>query len=158
MASTFRMTMGMRKKTKDVPVFYKQDGKRFPLTRTVKLNINTTYNVIIALEPPRLLERVIIQGDPLTPKVLEDTDNKSVFLQEWSSEAVDYSTSGKRSDITFIIEFQESVTMKTTLQCKFYKEKEKDHSHWGTRLNGIEYLCRVPEGSTYAEILEERFL
>jgi len=158
MASTFRMTMGMRKKNKDIPVFYKQDGKRFPLTRTVKLNVNTTYNVIIALEPPRSLERVIIQGDPLTPKLLEETNNKSVFLQEWSSEAVDFSHQGKRQDITFIIEFQESVTMKIVLQCKFYKEKEKDHSRWGTRLTGVEYLCRVPEGSTYAEILEERFL
>ncbi|CAI9722459.1 Hypothetical predicted protein [Octopus vulgaris] len=158
MAATFRMTVGMRKRHKDVPVFFKQDGKRFPLSKTVKLNVNTPYNVIIALEPPRLLERVIIHGDPLTPKLLEGNSSKSVFLQEWSSESADFSPSGKRTDITFIIEFQESITMKTTLQCKFYKQKEKDHCLWGTRLNGIEYLCRIPEGSTYAEIMEEQYL
>eukprot|EP00106_Octopus_bimaculoides_P002755 XP_014770197.1 PREDICTED: CB1 cannabinoid receptor-interacting protein 1-like [Octopus bimaculoides] len=104
MAATFRMTVGMRKRHKDVPVFFKQDGKRFPLSKTVKLNVNTPYNVIIALEPPRLLERVIIHGDPLTPKLLEGNSSKSVFLQEWSSESADFSPSGKRTDITFIIE------------------------------------------------------
>ena len=47
--------------------------------------------------------------------------------------------------------------LKLNLQCKFYRESERDHVVWGDIVNYIEYECRMPEGSSFADITKEIF-
>ena len=48
--------------------------------------------------------------------------------------------------------------MKTQIQCKFYNEKEDEHSKWGNKLTSIEYDCQVSEGHTFVNVNKERYL
>ena len=47
--------------------------------------------------------------------------------------------------------------MKVILQCKLYKEEDKQHAHWGDSFHCIEYECKIPDGSTYIDVLKETF-
>ena len=49
----------------------------------------------------------------------------------------------------------EGATLKVNLQVKFYSEKEKEHSHWGSMVNNLDWECKRLEGAGFIDILSD---
>ena len=48
----FKIAVHITKEEDSSPVFFKVDGERFKETRTLKLQIDTTYKVVLEIRPP----------------------------------------------------------------------------------------------------------
>ena len=51
MANNFKLVLEIQRKDTSEPVSHKIDGQRFDHTNTVKLNVNTFYNVSVTFRP-----------------------------------------------------------------------------------------------------------
>ena len=56
MAKSFKLSMTLRRAADAESVHYKIDGGRFDTEKTLKLNINTKYNIKITFKPVQKLE------------------------------------------------------------------------------------------------------
>ncbi|KAJ8301722.1 hypothetical protein KUTeg_020709 [Tegillarca granosa] len=161
MAKSFKLSLLMRKKSGDA-IYHKQDGQRFDNPHTIKLNINTEYNVRIEIRPPLHLNNVIIHGERFEPKMDEkkSKDDDTLHAYEMSFNTTNYEMlkRGKRKELPLVFELEKGLTMSVQLQCKFYPETEKEHSKWGSALTMLEYECYVPESQTFVDIKREKYL
>ena len=40
---------------------------------------------------------------------------------------------------------------------KGVQQAESNHSHWGNQLSYIDYDCKIPEGSSFVDVVKETF-
>ncbi|XP_046371790.1 CB1 cannabinoid receptor-interacting protein 1-like [Haliotis rufescens] len=161
MASNFKVFLAFTKQPKDEPVYQKQDGQRFSVCNTIKLNVNSTYTVSVVIRPQRTLLRLQIQGENLglnQVKPERDDDDSCKYQASWVTVGFEQSKSAERKELPVVLEMSNGVYMKLALQCKFYPEEETQHCHWGQPLHNIEYECNVPDGCTYVDITSTKLL
>ncbi|XP_041351453.1 CB1 cannabinoid receptor-interacting protein 1-like [Gigantopelta aegis] len=162
MANNFKVIVSIKKQPKDEPVFQKHDGERFQHScHTVKLNTNAKYTVTVLFRPEKTLTRLQIQGERAEfsrVKLDKNEDDACQYQAEWSTIGSDISKSGKRKEVPLVLEMTNGVTMKVTLQVKFYKDEETVHCCWGQELHSIQYECYVPDGCTFVDVKKEKYL
>ncbi|ESP02321.1 hypothetical protein LOTGIDRAFT_205111 [Lottia gigantea] len=156
----FKVTFSIKRQDTDEPVVHKVDGQRFARCHTVKLNVNTTYTINITIRPELVLRGLHIQGEKLEftrikPDKIEDDGSR--FQAAWTSTGCTINKSGDRKDIVVLLEFDNLITMTTSIQVKFYEDKESNHAKWGNPLHTIEYDCGVKEGQTFVDIIKEKY-
>ena len=56
MATNFKLTLSIRKHPESQNIYYKVDGGRFDLERTVKFNVNSIYKWEFQFKPAQLIQ------------------------------------------------------------------------------------------------------
>ncbi|CAD5119864.1 DgyrCDS8448 [Dimorphilus gyrociliatus] len=159
MATTFKLQLGLKRKDDNEPVRFKIDGGRFDSEKTLKLNVDTPYLLELRLTQEIEVLDLAIQGSSIS--LNEGKSGKageSLYTCEWTSTSFSPNKKGNRQQIIIIIRLKVSgviVELKTTLQCKLYKEEEKTHCKWGDLANFLEYDCKIPDGATYVDVTKQ---
>lgn len=160
MANNFKLFLELKRQDTKEHVRHKIDGQRFGHTNTVKLNVNTMYDVRVTVRPALRLHNLIIYGEKHDVELVKasDNDEKLTYCTTYHTGGHNHSKKGGRKDVPFLFELEHGLSLKTQMQCKFYNEKEVEHSKWGNTLTSIEYDCKVSEGHTYVTVTKERYL
>lgn len=157
MTQHFKVVLAFRKRPYGQPIHFKMDGGRFDTERTVKLNVNTKYNVEVTLKPARQLTALNFQGESVTLQQKQTDQDGALFRTDWFTSGLDKCKKGIRQPLHVLFQIKDAGELKVTFQCKFYSETEKEHAHWGTVLNQIELDCQVPESASYVDVVKETF-
>ncbi|KAI0226185.1 hypothetical protein LSAT2_023149 [Lamellibrachia satsuma] len=154
--TTFRVLLGVRRLQGDESVCYKEDGGRFGVERTIKLNVNCSYKLQLTVRSSQQLQDLNVNGCQLQyDKRSSQTGDDVVYEAAWNTAGLVQTSAGKRLDVPFLVQLQDLPTLKLSLQCKLYAESEKSHARWGTPLSHVEYECRVPQNGTYVDVVKE---
>ncbi|XP_064603418.1 CB1 cannabinoid receptor-interacting protein 1-like [Liolophura sinensis] len=158
MASSFSLSLTLKKEPEHDAIYFKQDGERFTSSHTVKLNVNTSYTVQIAIRPAHELVGAVIRGERCEPKLSKEDENGIIYHLNWSTQGLELNKKGNRIEIPIVLEVKHHGPFKTTLQCKLYKDQEKVHSKWGQNLSSIVYECKIGDAGSHVDIIKERYL
>ncbi|XP_063712610.1 uncharacterized protein LOC134840614 [Symsagittifera roscoffensis] len=145
---------------KSAPMFYKEDGTRFPNKHTVKLKVATEYCLRVTLTPPLSLDvmNVLLDEDATSTNSasilcgcaateISRDQQKAVYILNWTIQPETIPVSSKNSRETLVLAFPMNLgEVRVKLQCKVYGEKSKKHQG-GRRLNSLEQQFSINEQS-----------
>ncbi|ELU16327.1 hypothetical protein CAPTEDRAFT_221104 [Capitella teleta] len=157
MVLDFKVSLLIRKRPLEQPVHFKEDGGRFELQRTVKLNVNTKYSMEFTFRPPQILEAVTVAGAGVTPNRRQFDDELSVFKADLITTGMDKDKKGSRHQVPVVLQLKGVGELKVNLQCKLYPESEVQHSCWGAVCNNIELECKRHEASSFVDVVSTSY-
>ncbi|KAK2162654.1 hypothetical protein LSH36_94g01023 [Paralvinella palmiformis] len=157
MAQYVKVQFNVKKRPYDQPIHFKMDGGRFDMDRTVKLNVNAKYTFDITLRPPKDVDQFTIQGQEVQVTQKQKDLEAVVYRGEWLTTGLEKCKKGIRNKLHITLKIRGMGELSSTLQVKLYSESEKEHSHWGSVLNVLEYECQAGEGQGQLEITKETF-
>ncbi|XP_045213276.2 uncharacterized protein LOC123564065 [Mercenaria mercenaria] len=162
MATEFKLIFRMTARAAGDVVCFKQDGQRFDQTHTVKLNTDTEYDLKFTLKPAIYVDKLMINGElhklELCTDIKDESEDVRTYRTQYETVGHDVTKKGKRKELLFVLELENGVYMKISLQCKLYKVGETDHSHWGQKLTTVDMDCKMEEGHNYVTIMREKYL
>ncbi|XP_052257787.1 CB1 cannabinoid receptor-interacting protein 1-like isoform X2 [Dreissena polymorpha] len=146
-----------------IPVHFKPDGGRFKKTNTVKLIKDTDYSVSFNTKPAMNIAKLMINGELhrlelVNGKSNDEVSNGRTYKTLFTTKGFELTKSGKRREILIVIELENGVYMRVTLQCKVYAPGDKSHAQWGDKLSMIDMDCSLDPAHNYVTILKEKYL
>ncbi|XP_013408498.1 CB1 cannabinoid receptor-interacting protein 1 [Lingula anatina] len=156
MAQNFKISVGIRHPSTEREAHYKEDGLRFGTQKTVKLCVQTVYELQFRIKPHRELTNVQVDGVDLALKEASKSEDQIVYTADWDTQYSSVTKKANRYSMLVLINIKDLGTMKTTIQSKFYNPGDS-HLTWGSRLNNLEYDCKVNEDRAYVDIVKETF-
>ncbi|CAH1793250.1 unnamed protein product [Owenia fusiformis] len=155
MPQVFKVLVGLKTEQGD-PIHFKVDGGRFNQARTLKLNVNANYIMEISVKPHKEILSLNVFGGNVTIEEIT-AKNQTAYVTTWNTAGFDMAKKGNRQQIPIIAEIKDIGTFKVNLQCKFYGETEKQHVNWGDACHFIDYDCKLPDGSSFVDVVKETF-
>lgn len=162
MPTTFKLLLQMKAIETDQVVCFKQDGQRFEQAHTIKMNVGTQYQLAFILRPATHVDKLMINGEihkfEVVKGKMDEHEDERKYVAMFSSHGYDLSKSGKRKELLIVLELDNGVYMKISLQLKLYKAGETTHCQWGNKLSAVEYECQIDSGHNYVKVLKEKFV
>ncbi|CAG7711905.1 unnamed protein product [Allacma fusca] len=81
----------------------------------------------------------------------------SAYSAQYPTHGVPVSKNGVRHDIPVVMQLSEGGDLVVSLQVKFYKTQESNHSDWGSSLHCIEYECTLMPGIDRVIVTKETY-
>lgn len=153
----FVMTVTIKREDENALVYYKQDGQRFKVNCTVKMNVETTYKFLLTFRPPQIVKTASLKGTCLDVKEEEASTDSSSYSFLWTSNNVCISKKNNRDQFPLAINLQGLDTLEIMLQSKLYKADDTHHSVWGNALHHIEYECVYKSETSSFDVEKEIF-
>ncbi|XP_052257792.1 uncharacterized protein LOC127862623 isoform X3 [Dreissena polymorpha] len=91
-------------------------------------------------------------------KANDEDSNGRTYKTLFTTKGFEITKAGKRQEILIVIELENGVYMKVTLQCKVYAPGDKSHAQWGDKLSMIDMDCSLDPAHNYVTILKEKYL
>lgn len=160
MTTDFKMTFNIHVRETGEVVYFKHDGERFDQMNTVKLNADTEYEFRFTFHPALYIDKLLINGEIVKLELLErkkEDEDLRAYRSFYKTVADDVNRRGKRNEILLVLELQNGVFLKFSLQCKMYKAGENNHAHWGQKLAAIDMECLIEQGCNYVTIVKEKY-
>ncbi|XP_064624050.1 CB1 cannabinoid receptor-interacting protein 1-like [Lineus longissimus] len=157
MSDSLRILVSWRRVENNKEVYFKNDGQRFASDRTIKMAVNTDYKVEITFKPPKVLESLVILGANIPFDEVKKDNMQCVYTGIWSTVGVALKKRGQRHEVPIEMNVDNAGTFKDVMQCKFYKETDKDHVVWGSPLNCVDYECKLSESRTFVDTRKTTF-
>ncbi|XP_060570831.1 CB1 cannabinoid receptor-interacting protein 1-like [Ruditapes philippinarum] len=161
MDTNLKLSVRIIKRDSGKAVFYKHDGQRFEQTHTVKMNADKEYDIMFTLNPAMGIEKLLLNGEAHKIDRCHDNNDEyedtRTYVTHYETVGVDVCRRGKRRELLFVLELENGVYMKLSVQCKVYKFGETTHCSWGQQLAGIELDCKIEKGQNYVNILHEKY-
>ncbi|OQR77814.1 CB1 cannabinoid receptor-interacting protein 1-like [Tropilaelaps mercedesae] len=124
---------------------YKGDGSRFDLDTTIKLNVNSSYELSIIFRPVVRIERMEIMGDVKVPSEKSRDIESITYVTYFDTKAKQTSKNGNRDKIHLFFDLGDHGLFNFDLQAKYYAEKD-NHVAWGNPLHYIELEASCIDG------------
>ncbi|CAL8147682.1 unnamed protein product [Orchesella dallaii] len=156
-ASFFKVTLSIRKDGESLPAYMKQDGQRFKLPRTLKLAVDTTYRVDLSFKPPQILTNLQVQNQEVPCQEKARDSTASAYSGMYLTHNIPVSKNGVRHDIPIAMQIGDKGELIVSLQVKFYKCQDPNHSEWGSSLHCIEYECSHVPGASRVIVTKETY-
>ncbi|KAH3697356.1 uncharacterized protein LOC127862625 isoform X1 [Dreissena polymorpha] len=163
MISNLKVTLRICKVDCATPIHMKPDGKRFEQACTVKFNKDTEHEMLFNFRPATCICKLMVNGELhklelVKGKANDEDSNGRTYKTLFTTKGFEITKAGKRQEILIVIELENGVYMKVTLQCKVYAPGDKSHAQWGDKLSMIDMDCRLDPAHNYVTILKEKYL
>ncbi|EDO40161.1 predicted protein [Nematostella vectensis] len=153
----FKTSLSLTRSEDSSPVFFKVDGERFKETRTLKLQVDSKYKVVLEFRPPQTLAEAAISGGSLKAELKKIDENCSVYEGLFSTQGMPSSKSKDRAYIVLSLKFNTGHEMNVQVQSKLYSVKDNTHVTWGACLKSLDFECKMRDGQSFVSIQKTTF-